>query len=75
MRSVVEDCLLGSGQLMDLDHPVDFYDEQRASANDSILGWLESLQHRSDVLQQGCGNVRVLGLDEMAIGYVFGSNA
>jgi hypothetical protein len=43
MRVMVKDCLLSSGQLVDLHHPVDLHDKQRASPYNRVLGRLESL--------------------------------
>jgi hypothetical protein len=50
---MIEDRLLGSSQLVNLNYPVNFHDEQCASTHDGILGGLERLQNRANVLQQG----------------------
>lgn len=73
MWLVVEDCLLGGGQLVHVDGPVSLDDEQRASADDGVPGRLESLQDWPGVPEQGRGDMGVLGLDEVAVGDVCGS--
>jgi hypothetical protein len=70
---MVEDCLLGSGQLVNLDYPVDFHDQQCARAHDGIFGRLEGLEHRPDVLKQRRGDVGVLRLYETGVGDVWQS--
>ena len=73
MWLMVEDCLLGGSQLVHVHGPVSLDNEQRAGADDSVPGRLESLQDWPGVLEQGRGDMGVLGLDGVTVGDVRGS--
>lgn len=67
---MVEDGLPRGGQLANLHLPVDFHDEQCAGADNSILGGLEGLKERPDVLEQGGGDICVLVVGEPIVSSV-----